>query len=299
MSISPAEAVDFLSTYFDGEVSSIEVLVGGDWSQAFGFVLDGLHLVARFGQHEDDFLKDRTAARFKAPSLPIPQVLAIGKAPGGFFCVSERKFGTMLEELGAAAMSRALPSVLAALDAMREADFGVWAAELGAPETSWANQLLSVDDENDRIFGWHDAIAESPIGIDPYQKALAYLEASAADLPEGKHLLHNDLLHRNVLVADDAITGVFDWGCAGCGDFLYDLALFTFYQPWFPEMASIDWQAEAVRHYQQIGVDVPDFEWRLRCYEVHLGLAGMAYNGFLRDWKDLEAHALRTLSRIN
>jgi len=299
MSVHLESVSEFLASHLGGKVTALEMLVGGDWSQAFGFQFDGRDLVARFGAHVDDFEKDRVATRFSCADLPIPEVLEIGAAFDGFFCISHRVFGEMLDALDTDEMKRAIPAVLRTLDALRLADFGLWAAELGAPTVSWAEQLLSVDGENERVFGWHDALRESPTGIEPFRKGLAYLEAHVAACPEGNHLLHNDLLHRNVTVVDDKITGVFDWGCAGRGDFLYELAFFTFYTPWFPAMAAIDWKGEARRHYAEIGLDVPDFDERLRCYEVHIGLSGMAYNGFIRDWDDLKAHTVRTLERFD
>ena len=62
------------------------------------------------------------------------------------------------------------------------------------------------------------------------------LRALAAGCPELRHVIHMDLLNRNVLVSEDGtrIEAVFDWGCSAYGDFLYDVAWFTFWAPWHP-----------------------------------------------------------------
>ena len=52
-----------------------------------------------------------------------------------------------------------------------------------------------------------------------------------------RHLIHSDLLNYNVLVADGRISAVIDWGCAMYGDFLYDLAWFEFWAPWYAGLA--------------------------------------------------------------
>ena len=85
-----------------------------------------------------------------------------------------------------------------------------------------------------------------------------------------------------MLAENDALTAVFDWGCAGLGDFLYELAMFTFYAPWFPAMESIDWAESAKAHYKETDLQVENFNHRLKCYEVHLGLTGMAYSSFTK-----------------
>ena len=62
------------------------------------------------------------------------------------------------------------------------------------------------------------------MGIRPFEEAYEYLQALADCVPKERHLIHSDLLHYNVLVKADRITGVLDWGCGMYGDFLYDLA---------------------------------------------------------------------------
>jgi len=142
-------------------------------------------------------------------------------------------------------------------------------------------------------------MAASSAGIDRYNHALKYLAEHLDDCPEMQCILHTDMLHQNVLISNDRIAGVIDWGNSRFGDFLHELAIFTFYTPWFPAMSAIDWAGEAKRHYRQIGLEVPNFEARMRCYEVHVGLEGMAYCAFVEAWEDLEDHARRTIARIS
>jgi hygromycin-B 4-O-kinase len=104
------------------------------------------------------------------------------------------------------------------------------------------------------------------------------------------------MLYYNVLVADDRISAIIDWGNAMYGDFLFDLAWFIFWQPWYPAWQAIDFVEEARRHYASIGLEVPDFEARLRCYQIYIGLDGQTYQAFTRRWSDLEATAQRTLA---
>ena len=53
--------------------------------------------------------------------------------------------------------------------------------------------------------------------------------------------------------------------------------------------------AKMIRHYEAIGLSVPDFELRLRCYEVHIGLESQVYNSFKERWDFVGEVATRTL----
>jgi hygromycin-B 4-O-kinase len=135
----------------------------------------------------------------------------------------------------------------------------------------------------------------SPVGIELFEEAYERLLTLADRIPKERYLIHSDLLHYNVLVHADRVTGVLDWGCGMYGDFLYDLAWLCFWQPWYPAWQGIDFQAEATRHYAEIGLDVPHFEERLRCCQIHIGLAGQAYLAYAGNWTDLQETAQRTL----
>jgi hypothetical protein len=56
----------------------------------------------------------------------------------------------------------------------------------------------------------------------------------------------------------------------------------------------VDLRAEARRHYDAVALDVPDFDGRMHCYELHIGLAHLGYHAWREDWRELEATATRT-----
>jgi hygromycin-B 4-O-kinase len=293
----------FLASRFGSDRSDHAPLGRGVWSKAFAFRRMGRDYVIRFGAHQEDFAKDRLAARYAGPALPIPRVVDLGEAFGGYYAISERVFGGYIDDVDGTQMRALLPSLFAALDAARLADlsgttgYGGWDASGTAPYPSWRAALLDVanDRPTDRIHGWHERLVASPVGVDPFEEAYGHLLALASRIPEGRHLIHSDLLHYNVLVEADRVTGLLDWGCAMYGDFLYDLAWLCFWQPWYPAWRRVDFRAEAMRHYASIGLDVPHFEERLRCCQIHIGLAGQAYQAYAGDWTDLQATAQHTL----
>src|SRR5207249_5666243 len=122
----------------------------GEWSVAYSVRTADGDLVARFGAYDEDFEKDAFAARYSSQTLPVPRILEWGPALGGFYAVAPRMNGEHIDGLDEARMRRVLPSVFAALDAMRAVDlsaasgFGGWRADGTTTRATWRAQLLGV-----------------------------------------------------------------------------------------------------------------------------------------------------------
>jgi hygromycin-B 4-O-kinase len=301
--VSPAEARSFLDAKY-GAVREVSEAGRGEWSVAYAFEAGGRQLVARFGRLREDFEKDRIAALFASPALPVPAILEIGETAGTYYAISELVRGAFLEQLDAAGMRRALPALFAALDAARTVDisrysgYGMFGVDGIAPHPTWRSALLAIaaDHPSGRIAGWRRRLEEHLSGARAFDRAYNLLEQSVAACPDERHLLHGDLLNRNVFVQGELIAGVIDWGCGAYGDFLYDVAQLTFWRPWYTAWREVDIAAEAQRHYSAIGLDVPGFAERLRCCELSIGLDACAYQAYLGRWDDL-AWTVRRLER--
>ncbi len=286
MPITDAEACRFVAGHYGRRAADIRLLGAGEWSRAYGFVLDGRDTVIRFGDHVEDFRKDQVMAAHSSAALPIPPVIEIGAAGDGYFAVSQRAPGELLDGLDVAGMRAALPGLLAALDALRDIDvsgtegYGNWAPDRTGPAASWAQALLAISQETARVPGWRAALAASPVGTRPFDQGYARLRELAAGLPDQRNLIHGDLVNRNVLVQGSRITAVIDWGNALYGDWLYDAAWLIFWWPWFPQWQGIDITAELERHWGQHGGLPPGLHHRLRACLVHIGLDAMAYNAY-------------------
>jgi hygromycin-B 4-O-kinase len=274
------EARAFLGHRYRSAVTAVAELRGGDWSSAFGFQLDGRDFVARFGQWRDDFEKDAAAMAFAGPDLPIPRVIEVGEVFDGAYAISERYFGVFLEDLDAEGFRVVLPALLHALDAMRSAPVADDAR--GMPWSEWLRTLL-IDHPGARVSGWRDKIAVSPELDALFVAGQNVFEGLVDACPDLQHVLHLDLVNRNVLVAHDRtrLEAVFDWGCLAYGDFLYDIAWLMFWAPWHPGLAATDVRGAVLDHYATTGVAVENFNERIRCYELHIGLHHLAYNTFV------------------
>lgn len=303
-SMPEADARRFIADRYGDRASGLTLLGAGEWSHAYAFTLDDHAAVARFGAYGDDFAKDRAMARFSTPDLPIPAVTELGRTAHGYFAVSARAFGILLDELDESGMRAVLPSLLRALDTIRGIDvadstgYGIWAPDSTGPHPSWQAALLSIADDHDRVAGWRRALQTSPAAAEAFAKAYARLQSMAAALPRARHIIHGDLLNHNVLVNGSGISGVIDWGNAAYGDWLYDAAWLLYWWPWFPAWRRIDIRAELDRHWKAGGGLPANLEFRLRCYQLHIGLDAMTYNAFTGRFDDLARNAEQTTALI-
>lgn len=300
-----ATAGRFLTDRYGTDARGVAELGAGAWSRAFSFRLRGRDLVLRLGEHVQDFRKDQRAMAFAGPDLPIPAVLEIGEAEGGFYAVSERAFGTFLERLDEGGWRRVLPALLRALDALRQTPPpgpGVdWANEAAEP-LAW-REFLTVTLQYPpgmRTGGRRSKLKEAPEIEAVFLEGERALQALLPACPEARHLIHRDLLNRNVLVAEDGarLNAAFDWGTSIAGDFLYEIACLTFWEPWYPALAALDLRRAVREHCQALGVDVEQFEERLTAYELHVGLEHIGYNTFRGADDDRRDVARRTAEII-
>jgi hygromycin-B 4-O-kinase len=287
----------FVAQRYGSQAGGLQPLGSGEWSRAYALVLEGRQQVIRFGAHVEDFRKDALMAEYSRPALPIPRVTEIGPAGEGYFAVSERASGLLLDQADGTVMRAVLPALLATLDAIagvQVADgqgFGIWGADTVAPAASWAEALLAVAQETARVPGWRAALASSPTGAAPFERSYARLADLVSGLEVPRHLIHGDLLNRNVLVRGDQVAAVIDWGNAMYGDALYEAAWLIYWWPWYPQWQRIDIAAELRNHWARRGDQPADLDRRLTACLLHIGLDAMSYSAFRGRWDDLARNA--------
>lgn len=294
-------ATHFLQHKFDNKVKKINQVGQGLWSKAFYFTLDNIDYVLRFGNDKGAYEKDKLASNYTTEHLQIPQITSIGVIDQYYFAISKRLPGKMLDELSTEEINLITPEILSLLDALRRADvsstrgYGSWNQNQVGQYSSWRDFLLSVgkDHPESSIYGWRESLRELPKIEKFFNSMVKKLETLSHNCNEERHLIHSDLLHFNVLTKNNKITGVIDWGNSMYGDFLYDVANFTFWSTIHQSIRNINWENEVKNFLSENGVVVDSFEERLRICELHLGLTGMAWNIHTKNWTELEQTCAR------
>lgn len=292
--VTTKQARAFLADYLGTDSVETQLIGEGAWSRCFAFHRNGEDLVIRFGNYAQDFQQDKLAYSYNSPNLPIPKVLEIGEAFGGYYAVSTRIYGVPLESLNANEWRATVPAVVAALEAMRlvelppKSGIGGWGGEGQAPYTAWSEHLLAVADDGPlrRTYGWTEKLATFPQGPDTFKWGFELLKGMASHAVP-RCLVHCDLINRNVLVEKGKLSGVFDWGCALYGDHLYDLAWFEFWAPWYPKLDTTYLRSALERHWTEVGYAPENKDSRLLACYLHIGLDHLAYNAYFENWSDL------------
>ncbi|MCL2742207.1 MAG: phosphotransferase, partial [Oscillospiraceae bacterium] len=145
---------------------------------------------------------------------------------------------------------------------------------------SWSEALLDVsDDRPDKLTnGWMNILLRMPEVKYEYDGFYERLKGLVKYCPEQKRLIHSDLLYQNLLVDDGNVSAVLDWGCAMVGDPAYDLAIFVFFEPWYPAFSVVGLIGEMRRSFLgQSLVNGRNLRQRIAAYQIHLTLANVAY----------------------
>lgn len=271
-----------VETVVAGPITSVTPLAGGEWSAAFRATGPGVDVVVRVAYQREDFDRDRAAAAWAGPDLPVPEVLELCPLEDAWVAVTPYVDGSALDLLDAADLNRTLPSLLRALDALRRVEppgggYGVWAAGGGAPHATWSEALLAVAvDGGSRIRGWRAALDTLDRAGAVFDAGVETLRSVAGAYDGPRRVVHGDLLAGNVLTVDGEVTAVLDWGCSMYGDPLFDAAMLIFWQPWHPAGRDLGLDRALVAHH----AGAARLEERLLACQLHIGLAAMAYSAF-------------------
>ena len=295
MDVLPLEdVVPFLESHHGEPVADVEVLSGGSWSAAYGYRVGDRELVLRLGTSADWYALDRDAMAYARDGLPVPAVLEIGEAFEGAFAISERYRGRVLESVGVDEADVAGPTLMRLLDALRSVP------DDGRLNSSWRDWLVAClrEDPGQAVNGWRAKLAADPALDRLYRACESRIHELLDACPERRDLIHGDLLHNNVLLAPDAseINAVFSWKCSVRGDFLFDVALCTFWGAIaHPGIGAVDTFGRTLA--TTPAEDLADAAIRHHCYELHIGTTHLGWYAWTNDdhWMQLDAAHLEML----
>jgi hygromycin-B 4-O-kinase len=286
----------------DEPIRTLIPLKGGEWSAAYKFCLNGHSFVIRLSHTPENFYRDKISSQWSSSNLPIPQIFKIDRYQDQHYAISPFFNGEAFEALSASDLEQAIPDFLSMMTALQSVNlnsvegFGTLTPEGKGKFRSWAEALLDVN--NDRpdslIHGWKEILAETPKAQRKYDQFYKELINLVQYCPEQKNLIHSDLLYQNLLVYNHKISALIDWGCAMVGDPLYDIAIFAFFEPWYPAFT----QVNLIQRMQQSFLDQsPDnhrnFNQRMAACQIHLTLGNIAYCALSEGKHDFYEHINR------
>jgi hygromycin-B 4-O-kinase len=267
-------------------VRTLIPLKSGEWSAAHRFSFGGQDFVIRVSHTSDNFYRDSIAAGWSSPNLPIPKIIKIDRYQEHYYAISPFFHGEAFESLSAADLEQTIPNFLSMMTALRSVNldsvtrFGTLTPAGNGAFHSWSEALLDVN--NDRpdslIHGWKKTLSETPEAQRKYDQFYERLTELVRYCPEHKRLIHSDLLYNNLLVDNNKISAVLDWGCAMIGVLVYDIAIFAFFEPWYPAFT----QVNLIEKMQQSFLDQSsdnrqNFNQRMIACQIHLTLGNIAY----------------------
>src|SRR3989338_9388426 len=266
--ISPEEVVTFLRKNVYSSISTVEFLKGGELSQACAFSTHKGDFVIRINKDKYTYEKDKYAfASFAGAGIPVPEVLEIGKFNEQlFYAISKKAVGKTFDVMNKETAIKLLSQLINTLNEIHsikldDGKYGYWDSFGKAEIVSWKEFILHRDDKF--------------VNAHPDDDFIKKLHQSVRDLgeylPEDRYLVHGDFGFNNLVADGETITGVLDWGEPVYGDFMYDVAWLTF---WPSEVPFVDIFKE---HYKKNNKKVKNFEERLRCYLLQIGLGSLGF----------------------
>ena len=284
---SEDDITSFLTKKY-GELIILNPVVEGQESQVFSFRHNDADFIFRIHPNIEGFRKDDYVHRsFSSQKIPIPKIVEYGDFNESHaFCISEKAKGITFQDADEQTVETLLPDIMAVWAAIGEIDisktkgYGIFSSKDGnAPHDSWKDFLLSILDESK--YDWEKIKKIKEVDSDLVEAIKESFLELIQYCPEVRKLRHGDFGSNNVLVDQNvpAITGIIDWDNAAYGDSFYDVN--GFWRPWLMcmEKTAVYWE-------QEFG-HLPNYNERIKCYQLHTGLEEIYENALDGDMDTL------------
>lgn len=285
---TPRNVIDWVVQGVLGEnTKALERVVDGEVNEVYFLDTESGRFVLRIArQNFVNFEAEKWAIEkcIKA-GVPVPRVLGLveKKAEGENlkFCVQERlpgvPLGWMYGEIKEdTTLIRSIVSMTGELTGkihtVRPKKFGWINGDGIGYFNSWEDYLRNRRREKDVA-----VLACKRAGIDP---KLAGLAADFVDRNEGKlelldpRLLHMDIHPKHIMIQDNRVLGIIDFGNVTSGDPVYEFARFDYFNAPNGLFRPLEWLLEGYPHKDSLP---ENFDERMKIYKLQLGLEHLDY----------------------
>ena len=260
-----------------GDVTGLSPISGGFWSAAYSFISGGRDLILRLSDLGEGFAFDKAAVQFRSEGLPIPEVLDVGHALGHQYAISQRLFGSFLEDAPEESADAVGGAISDLLHAMRAAPKGKAVNWFEPTEVTWHEWLLAgLEDNAESPAGyWREKLSKHPDAGGVFNGCETRIHELLSLCPDRRDLVHSDLLHQNVLLSEDhqRASGIFSWKFSLRGGFLYDVAWCTLWSRWLPVITAANVWQRTLQADDLTSADLTDAAQRHHCYEMQIAAA--------------------------
>lgn len=314
-----------ISQYSDGQMSSVFSfdVVGGLRKVAgeCGTDANSGQYVVRFSSAEnrEGLRKDRfIAPRAAAVGVPVPRLvhhgevkLAVGnlsdeerESDGGIahllgYSIVDRAPGEHMGELQDAARRYLIPAAVQMMDMISLIDisdttgYGWFDGEGNGKYESWVDfiEAHAFPVGGSRFYKPRRSLFDDGfLEVDVFRRLSDRMMDLVSTVPVvERSVAHMDFGYDNTLVVGDVISAVLDWDNSIIGDHLSDGARSDLYDP------DLDFKRLFADRYELTGRDVPAFDERWLCCQIHVGLQAMEWYGVANKPDDYEWMKARTL----
>lgn len=291
------DIVDFLKINFDKDISEVKPISGGERSKAFLFESNGKKYIFRENKRDIGFKKDKYAYNNCGKIVPIPKIIKIGQFEDRYYAISDFCKGKSLEERETRFSNILIENLIITLDRIHSIsipDGGYGVIDINGKTTykSWSDWVLKnntpVTRNDGSFYSWEDIKNIAFVDKAIINKLFEEIKKMLPHISNNRYLIHGDFATGNVIIDGDEVTGVIDWNESGYGDFLYDVAWLDFW------IKKTDFAKAYKIHSQNLGINIPDYEKRIKCHQLFIGLTALGIYAAI----DLEKTYLSTLDRI-
>ncbi|MHA1199731.1 MAG: phosphotransferase family protein [Candidatus Heimdallarchaeaceae archaeon] len=291
--VSISEVEDFLLKNFCTDIKNIEILKGGEISQAFSFKNHSDEYVIKVRKVRKRFRKFNPFAKEieiseilkkKDSQIPIPKVVQHGPFKGDkkerfIYSIVEKAKGSFVHlfpKETANLVDNSLVDMLYrihTIDISETKGYGNWDKWNKAKLKSMQKHVLE-GLEREKVFTnerFSSGIFEKDLYIQGSTKIRELVEYCSSE----RNLVHADFGFDNVL-ADKVgnVTAVFDWEHSIFGDFIYDIAWMDF---WVFREENAYSNIYCKKYKDSNLLDFENYEERLLCYKLYIGMAAAGF----------------------
>ena len=282
-----------LKEQFSADIKNLQVLKGGEISQAFSFVDESesyvikVRKVRKRSRKFNPFEKEKTIMKIlskRNPTIPIPIVIKNGafadiKGEKFIYSIVKKIEGEFVDTVPVEQATNVDSNLIDILHLIHTTDitdtkgYGNWWSWEQAKYKSMQDFIIE-GLEREKIYT-NERYSSGIFEIELYNMGSTKVKELIKFCPPNRYLVHADYGFDNVLTDSEGnITAVFDWEHSIFGDFVYDIAWIDF---WCVREKGTYSNLYYNRFRESKSLDFENYDKRLLCYKIYMGISAAGF----------------------